>query len=125
MIDKNNLIVIYGKAGSYKSSLGVSILNNCDKSCYIDLDNNNHVTINDNIDVFNKVDSIDFIKNCINDYNVVLVDYLELLEISKDELLELKTLVKEENKTLIVISCCSTNKELTNNDYYKDDLNYY
>lgn len=120
MIDKNNLIVIYGKAGSYKSSLGVSILNNCDKSCYIDLDNNNHVTINDNIDVFNKVDSIDFIKNCINDYNVVLVDYLELLEISKDELLELKTLVKEENKTLIVISCCSTNKELTNNDYYKE-----
>ena len=38
MLEKNNLIVIYGKGGSYKSSLGVSILNNYDNSCYINLD---------------------------------------------------------------------------------------
>ena len=120
MIDKNNLIVIYGKAGSFKSSLGVSILNNYDNTCYIDLDNNKHIKLNDNIEVFNKVDGINFIKKCINDYSVILIDYIDLLEINKDELLELKELVKNENKTLIIISCCSTNKELTNNEHYKE-----
>ena len=120
MLEKNNLIVIYGKGGSYKSSLGVSILNNYDNSCYINLDNNRHIKMNGNINVFNEVNSIDFIKKCINDYSVILVDYLELLGINKDELLELKELVKNENKTLIIISCCSTNKELMNNDHYEE-----
>ena len=120
MLEKNNLIVIYGKAGSYKSSLGVSLLNNYDNSCYINLEKNSHIKINDSIKVFNEIDSIDFIKKCINDYNVILVDYLELLEINKDELLELKELVKNENKTLIIISCCSGNKELMNNDHYNE-----
>ncbi len=120
MLEKNSLIVIYGKGGSYKSSLGVSLLNNYDNSCYINLDNNRHIKMNGNINVFNEVNDIDFIKKCINDYNVILVDYLELLEINKDELLELKELVKNENKTLIIISCCSTNKELMNNDRYNE-----
>ena len=121
MLEKNNLIFIYGKAGNYKSSLGVSLLNSTDKeACYINLENNNHIKINDSIKVFNEVDSIDFIKKCINDYSVILVDYLELLEINKDELFELKELVKNENKTLIIISCCSTNKELMNNDHYEE-----
>ena len=120
MLEKNNLIVIYGKGGSYKSSLGVSLINNYDNSCYINLENNRHIKINDNIKVFNKVDDIDFIKKCISEYNVILVDYLELLEINKDELLELKELVKSENKTLMIISCCSSNKELMNNDHYKE-----
>lgn len=118
MLEKNNLIVIYGKAGGYKSSLGVSLLNNYDNSCYINLEKNSHIKINDSIKVFSEVDSIDFIKKCINDYSVILVDYLELLEINKDELFELKELVKNENKTLIIISCCSVNKELMNNDHY-------
>jgi hypothetical protein len=120
MLEKNNLIIIYGKAGSYKSSLGISLLNNYNKSCYINLDNNNHIKINDSIKIFKEVDSIDFIKKCINDYSVILVDYFELLGINKDELLELKELVKNENKTLIIISCCSGNKELINNDHYKE-----
>lgn len=120
MMEKNNLIVIYGKAGSYKSSLGISLLNNYDNSCYINLENNSHIKINDSIKVFSEVDNIYFIKKCINDYNVILVDYLELLEINKDELLELKELVKNENKTLIIISCCSGNKELMNNDHYNE-----
>lgn len=120
MLEKNNLIFIYGKAGNYKSSLGVSLLNSTNKkACYINLDNN-YLKINDSIKVFNEVDSIDFIKKCINDYSVILVDYLELLEINKDELFELKELVKNENKTLIIISCCSTNKELMNNDHYEE-----
>lgn len=120
MIEKNNLIVIYGKAGSYKSSLGVSLLNNYDNSCYINLDNNNHIEVNNGIKIFNEVSGIDFIKQCISDYNLILIDYMELLEITKDELLELKELVKDENKTLILISCCSANKELMNNDHYKE-----
>ena len=120
MLEKNNLIFIYGKAGNFKSSLGVSLLNNYDNSCYINLEKNSHIKINDSIKVFSEVDSIDFIKKCINDYNVILVDYLELLEINKDELLELKELVKNENKTLIIISCCSGNKELMNNDHYNE-----
>ena len=120
MLEKNNLIIIYGKAGSYKSSLGVSLLNNYNKSCYINLDNNNHIKINDSIKIFKEVDSIDFIKKCINDYSVILVDYFELLGINKDKLLDLKELVKNENKTLIIISCCSGNKELINNDHYNE-----
>ena len=84
------------------------------------MENNSHIKVNDSIKIFSEVDSIDFIKKCINDYNVILVDYLELLEINKDELLELKELVKNENKTLIIISCCSGNKELMNNDHYNE-----
>ena len=74
----------------------------------------------DNIKVFAEVSDIGFIKKCISDYSVILVDYIELLEINKDELLELKELVKNENKTLIIISCCSGNKELMNNDHYNE-----
>ena len=119
MLEKNNLIFIFGKAGNYKSSIGVSLLNSTDKkACYINLDNNNHFKINDNIKVFNEVSDIDFIKKCISDYSIILIDYIELLEINKNELLELKELVKNENKTLIIISCCSNNKELINNSHY-------
>ena len=120
MLEKNNLIFIYGKAGNFKSSLGVSLLNNYENSCYINLENNSHIKVNDSIKIFSEVDSIDFIKKCINDYSVILVDYLELLEINKEELLKLKELVKSENKTLLIISCCSTNKELMNNDHYNE-----
>ena len=120
MLEKNNLIFIYGKAENFKSSLGVSLLNNYENSCYINLENNSHIKINDSIKVFNEASDIDFIKKCISDYSVILVDYIELLEMNKDELLELKELVKNENKTLIIISCCSANKELMNNDYYEE-----
>ncbi|MBE6147843.1 MAG: hypothetical protein E7168_05950 [Firmicutes bacterium] len=120
MLDENNLIIIYGHGGCFKSSLGISLLNNYDNSCYINLENNSHIKINDSIKVFNKVDSIDFIKECINDYSAILVDYLELLGINKDELLELIELAKKEDKILIIISCCSTNKELMNNEHYNE-----
>ena len=118
MLEKNNLIFIYGKAGNYKSSLGVSLLNSTNKkACYINLDNN-HLKTNDNIKVFDEVSDIGFIKKCISDYSIILIDYIELLEINKNELLKLKELVKNENKTLIIISCCSNNKELINNSHY-------
>ena len=60
MLEKNNLIVIYGKAGSYKSSLGVSLINNYENSCYINLENNKHIEINNSVKVVNEVVSHDF-----------------------------------------------------------------
>jgi len=52
----NNLIIIYGKAGSYKSSLGLSILNsNNKKCCYIDLEGNSRLSINANISIKNDI----------------------------------------------------------------------
>ncbi len=111
------MIIIYGKPGNYKSTLGVSILNNYSNSCYINLDNNKHLKLKDDIVVFNEVNSIDFIKKCISNYNSILVDYIPLIKINKNELLELKELVKKENKTLIIISSCSSKNELMNNYY--------
>ena len=69
MLEKNNLIFIYGKAGNYKSSIGVSLLNSTDKkACYINLDNNNHFKINDNIKVRARSNTIN-VSNILNKFN--------------------------------------------------------
>jgi chromosomal replication initiation ATPase DnaA len=120
MLNKNNIIVIYGKPGSYKSSLGVAILNNYSNSCYINLDDNKHLKINDNVKVFREADSLDFLKNCIKEYDVTLIDYIELIKLGVDELVELKKLTKSFNKSLIIISCCSSSKRINNNDHYNE-----
>lgn len=120
MIDKNNLIIIYGKAGSYKSSLGISLLNNCDDNiCYIDLEGNNQLKLNKNIDIYNNIELInyDFIVNCIEKYNTILIDYIELLDYKIDDIINLKKIVDNTNKTLILISCCSIDKDLFNDKY--------
>lgn len=114
---ENNLIIIYGKAGSYKSNLGISILNSSNKKCcYIDLEGNNHVSINNNIKIVNDINNID---NYINENDVILLDYIELSNYSIDDILKLKELVVNLGKTLILISCCSHDKELFNDNYYK------
>ena len=118
MLEKNHLIIIYGKGGIYKSSLGISLLNNHDNSCYINLEKNNHLKINDKIKVYDEA-NIDFIKTCIMDYDAILVDYLQLLEHNENDLLELKELAEKENKLLIIISVCSHNKDLTHNEKYE------
>lgn len=42
----NNLITIYDKPATYKSSLGVSLLSSSNKkSCYINLEGNKHIPI--------------------------------------------------------------------------------
>lgn len=116
MLD-NNLIIIYGKAGSYKSSLGISLLNSSNKKCcYIDLEgnNNSHISINDNIKIYNDINSID---DYIKEYDIILVDYIGLARYTLEDILKLKDKVAGTNKTLILICCCACNKELIN-DYY-------
>ena len=128
MITKNNIIFIYGKAASFKSTIGVSLINNCDNSCYINLEGNKHIKVNENVKVITcddiNINDLNFIKNSIKVYDTILIDYIHLLDIRKEELLELIDLVRKNNKTLIIIGVCSSNKELiSNNNYYEEIKN--
>ena len=115
MLENNNLILIDGKPATYKSSLGISILNSSNKKCcYIDLEGNKHIPINNNIKVYNGIDDID---NYINENDIILIDYIEILNYSIEDIIKLKGLVDNANKTLILISCCSSNKNLFNDNY--------
>lgn len=121
MLEKNNLIIIYGKAASYKSSLGISLLNSSDKNCcLITAQNHNYINIKDDVKVIDYNDEIneEIVFQCIKKYDVTLIDYKEIFKISNEGLLELKELAKSENKTLIIISNCSASNELMNNDHY-------
>lgn len=118
MLYNNNLIVIYGKPATGKSTLGVSLLNGSNKNaCYLNIEGNNHLDINDNVKVISDSINYDLIIRCLQEYEVVLVDYLELLDINEEQLVKLKEIAKENNKTLIVISCCSSSSDLLNNHY--------
>ena len=76
----------------------------------------------DNISSY--INALNFIKNSIKVYDTILIDYIQLLDIRKEELLELIDLVRKNNKTLIIIGVCSSNKELiSNNDYYEEIKN--
>lgn len=111
----NNLIIIYGKAGSYKSSLGLSILNSSNKKCcYIDLEGNSRLSINANISIKNDIKNIN---TYINENDIVLVDYIQLVDYSIEDIIKLKDLAKNLNKTIILISCCASDKELINEKY--------
>lgn len=118
MLYNNNLIVIYGKPATGKSTLGVSLLNGSNNNaCYLNIEGNNHLDINDNVKVISDSINYDLIIRCLQEYEVVLVDYLELLDINEEQLVKLKEIAKENNKTLIVISCCSSSNDLMNNHY--------
>ena len=80
MLDKNNIIVIRGRAASFKSSLAVAIANTfIDKQVvYIDLEGHNNIKFNENINIINNPENLD-IKSIINDNDVVVIDYIELL----------------------------------------------
>lgn len=109
MLDKNNIIVIRGRAASFKSSLAVAIANTFidKKVVYIDLEGHNNIKFNENINIINNPENLD-IKSIINDNDVVVIDYIELLNYKKDDLLKLKEYVSDTNKTLILVSCRST-----------------
>ena len=107
MLKNNNLIVIYGKAGSYKSSIAYTLVKGLNEiACYINLEDNKHLGFNSRIKIFNDTEIIDleFVKECICDYDVVLLDSLDKLELKKDDLLYLKELAKEYKTLFIVIS---------------------
>ncbi|MBE6159152.1 MAG: hypothetical protein E7159_04950 [Firmicutes bacterium] len=107
MLKNNNLIVIYGKAGSYKSSIAYTLIDGLnDIACYINLEDNKHLKFNSKIKVFDKTDYIDkeFVEECVADYNIVLVDSIDKLDHKKEDLLYLKELAKKWKTTLILIS---------------------
>lgn len=112
----NNLIVVYAKPATYKSTLGVSLLSTSNKkSCYIDLEGNKHITITDNINVYNDIDNID---KYLGESDVLLVDYIELANYNIEDIKSLKEKATATNKTIILISCCASNKDLFNENYY-------
>ena len=103
----NNLVIIYGREGSFKSSLCAALVNGLDElTCYISLENNRHLKFNTKVKVFNDENIIDeeFIKDCISDYNIVVIDSLEALNYKEDDLIYLKELAKESVCTLIVLA---------------------
>ena len=111
----NNLIVIYAKPATYKSSLGVSLLSASNKkACYIDLEGNKHISITDNIAVYNDINNID---TYLEESDVLLVDYIELANYSIEDIKSLKTKAIANNKTIILISCCASNKDIFNENY--------
>lgn len=109
MLDKNNIIVIRGRVASFKSSLAVAIANTFidKKVVYIDLEGHNNIRFNENINIINNSKNLD-IKSIINDNDIVVIDYIELLNYKKGDLLKLKEYVSDTNKTLILVSCRST-----------------
>jgi len=119
----NSLIVIYGKSGSYKSSLGISLLNNSDKNCcLVTADSHNHINIKDNVKVIDYNDEVndEIVIQCVKEYDITLIDYKEAFKITNEELIKLKEIAKNNNNTLIVISCCSSKNDLTNNNHYEE-----
>ena len=101
---KNKLIFIYGKAGSYKSTISKLFLNE-HNSCYMDMEQNKYTLEN-------------IISN-LNNSDVVVVDYIELMGLDIDDIIKLKDKISNTNKTLVMVSCCANNKNLFNEHYYK------
>lgn len=100
---KNKLITIYGKTGTYKSTISKLFLNG--NSCYMDMENCKY--------------TLEDITNNLNNNDIVVVDYMELIGINIDDLIKLKDIVSNTNKTLVMVSCCASNKDLFNERYYK------
>lgn len=101
---KSKLIIVYGKGGTYKSTIAKLFLNNVD-GCYINLEKElydlNHIT------------------NCINQNKVTVIDYIDLINLNLDDIVKLKNMINNTDKTLVMVSCCSCNKNLFNENYYK------
>lgn len=101
---KSKLIIVYGKGGTYKSTIAKLFLNNVD-GCYINLEKElydlNHIT------------------NCINQNKVTVIDYMDLINLTLDDIVKLKNMINNTDKTLVMVSCCACNKNLFNENYYK------
>jgi hypothetical protein len=44
---------------------------------------------------------------------------MELMGLDIDDIVKLKDVINNSNKTLIMVSCCANNKDLFNEHYYK------
>lgn len=121
----NNIIVIRGYAGSYKSDLAQILINSINnrKCCYIDLDINKNLKLNEDITLYqDNIKDFSVIEDIVNKNEVIVLDYLSLLNlfINENDLLhKLFVLVKKRNKTLIVVDCISCNRDLLSDEKYE------
>ena len=122
-LKNKNLILVNGKAGSGKSTFLVDISNSIKdkKVFFVDLEGAtiSRLKLNDNIEVYTKrIDDFSIIDKIVNDYDIIIIDYLQLLSCSLNEkastiLCQLKELAVNLNKT-IVISYCESSRSVDN-----------
>ena len=128
-LKNKNLIIVNGKAGSGKSTFLVDISNSIKnkKVCFIDLEGAtiSRLKLNNNVDVYTKpINDFSIIDKLVNDYDIIIIDYLQLLSRSLNEkastiLCQLKELAINLNKT-IVISSCESLHSINSNDIFKE-----
>ena len=117
-LKNKNLILVNGKAGSGKSTFLVDISNSIkDKTmCFIDLEGStiSRLKLNNNVDVYTKpINDFSIIDKLVNDYDIIIIDYLQLLSRSLNKesttlLSLLKELAVNLNKVIIVSYCESS-----------------
>lgn len=109
-LKNKNLIIVIGKAGSGKSAFLVDISNSIKdkKVCFVDLEGAtiSRLKLNDNIEVYTKpINGFSIIDKIVNDYDIIILDYLQLLSRSLNKesttlLSRLKELAVNLNKLL-------------------------
>lgn len=117
-LKNKNLILVNGKAGSGKSTFLVDISNSIKnkKVCFVDLEGAtiSRLKLNDNIEVYTKrIDDFSIIDKIVNGYDIIIIDYLQLLSRSLNKesttlLEQLKELAVNLNKVIIVSYCESS-----------------
>ena len=121
----NNIIVIRGYAGSYKSDLAQILINSINdrKCCYIDLDVNKNLKLNEDITLYqDDIKDFSVIEEILINNEVIVIDYLSLLNLfinENDILHRLCVLVKKSKKTLIAVECISCNRDLLSDEKYE------
>lgn len=128
-LKNKNLIIVNGKAGTGKSTFLVDISNSIKdkKVFFVDLEGNtiSRLKLNDNIEVYTKrIDDFSIIDKIVNNYDIIIIDYLQLLSRSLNKesttlLEQLKELAVNLNKT-IIISSCESSYSINSKDMLKD-----
>lgn len=129
-LKNKNLILVNGKAGSGKSTFLVDISNSIkdNKVFFVDLEGAtiSRLKLNDNIEVYTKrIDDLSIIDKIVKDYDIIIIDYLQLLSCSLNKesttlLKQLKELAVNLNKTIIISSCESSHSINNSKDILKD-----
>lgn len=129
-LKNKNLIIVNGKAGSGKSTFLVDISNSIKnkKVCFIDLEGAtiSRLKLNNNVDVYTKpINDFSIIDKLVNDYDIIIIDYLQLLSRSLNKesttlLEQLKELAVNLNKTIVISSSESSFSIDNSKDIFKE-----